>query len=137
MKTRILVIASSILLLSCDILVIEPQYDERDRIAGSYVMKEYSQTYNESAQYNVYVRKTGSVYSNDVTIENFYNANVDVWAEMIGDKIYISRQVVNGYEIEGVGTIYYDEIRFNYSVKDLYYKSPLTFVNLKPDLTSK
>jgi hypothetical protein len=131
MKTRILVIASSILLLSCDILVIEPQYDERDRIAGSYVMKEYSQTYNESAQYNVYVRKTGSVYSNDVTIENFYNANVDVWAEMIGDKIYISRQVVNGYEIEGVGTIYYDEIRFNYSVKDLYYKKPVDFCESK------
>ncbi len=131
MKTRILVIASSILLLSCDILVIEPQYDERDRIAGSYVMKEYSQTYNESAQYNVYVRKTGSVYSNDVAIENFYNANVDVWAEMIGDKIYISRQVVNGYEIEGVGTIYYDEIRFNYSVKDLYYKKPVDFCESK------
>ena len=131
MKTRILVIASSILLLSCDILVIEPQYDERDRIAGSYVMKEYSQTYNESAQYNVYVRKTGSVYSNNVTIENFYNANVDVWAEMIGDKIYISRQVVNGYEIEGVGTIYYDEIRFNYSVKDLYYKKPVDFCESK------
>jgi hypothetical protein len=131
MKTRILVIGSSILLLSCDILVIEPQYDERDRIAGSYVMKEYSQTYNESAQYNVYVRKTGSVYSNDVTIENFYNANVDVWAEMIGDKIYISRQVVNGYEIEGVGTIYYDEIRFNYSVKDLYYKKPVDFCESK------
>lgn len=131
MKTRILVIASSLLLLSCDILVIEPQYDERDRIAGSYLMKEYSQTYNEYARFNVYVRKTGSVYSNNVIIENFYNTNADVWAEMVGDKIYISRQVVNGYEIEGVGTVYYDEIRFNYSVKDLFYNRPVDFCESK------
>lgn len=131
MKTRILLLASSLLLLSCDILVIEPQYDERDRIAGSYLMKEYSQTYNEYARFNVYVRKTGSAYSNNVIIENFYNTNADVWAEMVGDKIYISRQVVNGYEIEGVGTVYSDEIRFNYSVKDLYYKKPVDFCESK------
>ncbi len=119
------------LLLSCDILVIEPQYDEHDRITGSYLMKEYSQTYNEYARFNVYVRKTGSVYSNNVIIENFYNTNADVWAEMVGDKIYISRQVANGYEIEGVGTVYSDEIRFNYSVKDLYYKKPVDFCESK------
>ncbi len=119
------------LLLSCDILVIEPQYDERDRITGSYLMKEYSQTYNEYARFNVYVRKTGSVYSNNVIIENFYNTNADVWAEMVGDKIDISRQVANGYEIEGVGTVYSDEIRFNYSVKDLYYKKPVDFCESK------
>ena len=131
MKTRILLLASSLLLLSCDILVIEPQYDERDRIAGSYLMKEYSQTYNEYARFNVYVRKTGSVYSNNVIIDTFYNTNADVWAEMVGDKIYISRQVINGYEIEGVGTVYSDEIRFNYSVKDLYYKKPVDFCESK------
>lgn len=94
-------------------------------------MKEYSQTYNEYARFNVYVRKTGSVYSNNVIIENFYNTNADVWAEMVGDKIYISRQVANGYEIEGVGTVYSDEIRFNYSVKDLYYKKPVDFCESK------
>ncbi len=40
------------------------------------------------------------------------------------------RQFVNGYEIEGVGTFYGDEIRFSYRVKDIYsYNKPTDFCN--------
>ncbi|MBL7870701.1 MAG: hypothetical protein JNM78_03745 [Cyclobacteriaceae bacterium] len=131
MKTRLLFLAASLFLTSCDILIIEPVYDARDQVIGSYKVDEYSQTYNERVGFYVYIRKSGGNYSDNVVIENFYNANVDVRAEIVGDKIYISRQVVNGYEIEGVGTIYFDLIRFNYSVKDLYYNRPVDFCEAK------
>jgi hypothetical protein len=131
MKTRLLFLATSLFLISCDILIVEPRIDVRDRVIGSYQIDEYSRTYNDYVQFYVYIRKSGGSYSDNIVIENFYNTNTDVRAEIVGDKIYISRQVVNGYEIEGVGTIYYDVIRFNYSVKDLYYNSPVDFCEAK------
>jgi hypothetical protein len=131
MKTRLLFLAASLFLISCDILIVEPVYDVRDQVIGSYKVDEYSQTYNERVRFYVYIRKSGGNYSDNVVIENFYNTNRDVRAEIVGDKIYINRQVVNGYEIEGVGTIYYDVIRFNYSVKDLYYNRPVDFCEAK------
>jgi len=134
MKTRILFLAASLFLISCDVLIVEPQYDVRDGVIGSYRVEEYSQTYNERARFYVYIRKSGSNYSDNIVIENFYNTNTDVHAEIDVNKIYITRQVVNGYEIEGVGTIYNDEIRFNYSVKDLYYNRPVDFCEAKARL---
>lgn len=131
MKTRLLFLAASLFLISCDILIVEPRIDVRDGVIGSYQIEEYSRTYNDHVRFYVYIRKSGGSYSDNVVIENFYNANTDVRAEIVGDKIYISRQVVNGYEIEGVGTIYYDVIRFNYSVRDLYYNSPVDFCEAK------
>ena len=126
MKTKLLLLIITSLLISCDILVVEPVYDSRDRIIGTYQIEEYSQTYNDNIRYNVYIRK-GFGYRTEVIIENFYNADVDVIAEIVGDKIFISRQIVHGYEIEGVGTLYYDEIRFTYRVRDNYYNKPTDF----------
>ena len=47
-------------------------------------------------------------------------AGVDVRAEISSGKIFIPRQLVNGYEIEGVGSLYLNEIQFNYKVRDTY-----------------
>ncbi|MDZ7650556.1 MAG: hypothetical protein U5K54_27330 [Cytophagales bacterium] len=126
MKTKLLLLIITSLLISCDILVVEPVYDSRDRIIGTYQIEEYSQTYNDYVRYNVYIRKNFG-YRTEVIIENFYNIDVDVIAEIVGDKIFISRQVAHGYEIEGVGTLYYDEIRFTYRVRDNYYNKPTDF----------
>jgi len=128
MKSNLLLLIAGLVLTSCDILVVEPRYDDRDRITGSYRIEEYSQTYNESVRFNIYIRKSGYGYnSTDVIIENFYNAGVDVRAEIINNKINISRQYVNGYEIEGVGTVIFNEISLNYRVRDTYANRPVDF----------
>lgn len=126
MKTKMLLLFTALALMSCEIMIVEPVYDERDRILGTYQVDEYSQTYNDYGQFTIYIRKTlGN--TNDVVIENFYNANVQVRATVLDGKLYISRQLVNGYEIEGVGTIYFDEIKFTYRVRDTYYNKPTDF----------
>ena len=128
MKTNVLLLIAGLVFTSCDILIVEPRYDDRDRVTGSYRIEEYSQTFNESIRFNIYIRKSGIGYnSQEVIIENFYNAGVEVRAEIINDKVYISRQYINGYEIEGVGTVFFDEIRFNYKVRDTYTNRPVDF----------
>lgn len=127
MKTKLLLLLGIVVFTSCDILVVEPVYDSRDRLTGSYRMEEYSQTYNDYLHYTIYIRKGFGSRSQSLIIENFYNSDADVIAEMVGDKIFISRQIVQGYEIEGVGTLYYDEIKFTYRVRDSYYNKPTDF----------
>lgn len=121
MKTNVLLLIAGLVLSACDIVVVEPLYDERDRVTGSYRIEEFSQTYNESIRFDIYIRKSGYGYnSRDVMIENFYNAGVNVRAEVYSGKIFIPRQFVNGYEIEGVGSLYLNEIQLNYKVRDTY-----------------
>jgi hypothetical protein len=132
MKSNVLLLIAGLVLTSCDILVVEPRYDDRDRVTGSYRIEEYSQTYNESIRFNIYIRKSANAYSSsDIIIENFYNAGVDVRAEIVNNKIYISRQYVNGYEIEGVGTVVFNEIILNYKVQDTYSNRPVDFCEAK------
>lgn len=125
MKTKFLMLAMVLFLTSCEI-IIEPVFDDRDRLVGSYRVEEYSQTFNDYGKFTIYIRKAGG-YNSDVIVENFYNANLDVRAEVVNGKIYISKQYVDGYEVEGVGTVYFDEIRFSYRVRDTYYYKPTDF----------
>ncbi len=126
MKTNMVLMALTVLLSSCNLMIVEPVYDDRDRLIGSYRIEEHSQTYNDYTRFSIYVRKSG-IYD-EVVIENFYNSGVAVRASVAYDKIYISRQLVNGYEIEGVGTFYGDEIEFSYRVRDTYsYNKPTDF----------
>lgn len=105
-------------LSSCEFYYLEPGYNVRDRIVGQYEVEEYSETYNDYTRYSIWIDKS-SVYSNQFYIDNFYGADIRVCASISYDKITIHRQVVNGYEIEGVGTVYGDEIEFSYSVRDI------------------
>jgi hypothetical protein len=118
MKTNAALIALLIVLTSCDILIVEPAIDYRERITGSYEVEEHSQTYSDFTNYDIYIRKSG--FNDEVIIENFYGAGLDVRATVDCDKIYIGRQVVDGYKVEGVGTLYGNEIRFSYSVTDTW-----------------
>ena len=128
MKTNVILFSCVLVLTSCDLIIVEPIYNDRDRVTGSYQIEEQSQTYNDYKRFSIYIRKSG-IYD-DVIIENFYDADVNVRATVVSDKIYISRQIVNGYEIEGVGTFYQDEIQFSYKVRDTYsYKKPTDFCN--------
>ena len=106
-------------LTSCEVYLLEPRYSERDRIVGRYDVEEYSETYNDYTHYTIWIEKS-SQYSNEIYIDNFYGSEIRVRASISYDKITISRQVVNGLEIEGVGTVFSDEIEFSYSVRDIY-----------------
>ena len=128
MKTNAALLIILIVLTSCDILIVEPAIDYRERITGSYAVEEHSQTYNDYTQYNIFIRKSG--HNDQVIIENFYDAGIDVRATIKYDKIYIDRQMVNGYKIEGVGTVYGNEIQFSYSVTDTWSQhGPTDFCN--------
>jgi hypothetical protein len=113
---------------SCDIMVVEPRYDYRDQMVGYYDMEEYSETYNDYTYYSVRISK--DTYSRrTIYLNNFYGANVQVYAYVDYSKITIPYQVVNGYEIEGVGTLQGSDLSLNYRVKDLYHHSVSDFCN--------
>jgi hypothetical protein len=103
----------------------EPRYDSRDRIIGRYDVEEYSETYNHYTEYSIYILKSG--YRREIYIDNFYAANIRIYANLDYDRITIPYQIVNGYEIEGAGTVYGSSISMRYRVKDTYTNSYTDF----------
>jgi hypothetical protein len=110
----------------CDVYLVEPRIDIRDQVIGYYEMEEYSQTYNEYTFYGLNITK-GGYNSNTIYLNNFYGANISVVAHLSYDRITIPNQYVNGYDIEGVGTVYANRISFSYSVKDRYHSKYTDF----------
>ena len=116
---------------SCTVNVVEPRYDSRDRLTGYYDMEEFSHTYNDMTYYTVHVTKSASD-GNEVWLSNFYSADIRVNAYVHGNQITIPFQTVNGYEVEGVGTIHPDNsIDLNYSVRDRYNNSRTDFCDTR------
>lgn len=123
-KRGVFIMLAMFVLSGC--LYVEPTYDYRNDVVGYYQVEEYSHTYNDEIHYYIDIAKSG--YSSDaVTISNFYAANISVKAYVSYDKLTIPFQVVNGYEIEGTGTIYGSKLKMNYSVKDRYENDPTDF----------
>lgn len=118
MKRMLPVVVLLFLSSACDVYVVEPRYDPRDKITGRYEAEEYSETYNDLSYYSIYISKSG--YSREIKIDNFYASDIRVYAYLDYDKITIPYQLVDGYEIEGVGTTYGTYISLNYRVKDTY-----------------
>ena len=112
-------------LSSCEFYYVEPVYSERDRIIGNYNVEEYSETFRDYTNYSIDI--IGSRGYDEIVIDNFYGAGIRVRATIAYDKITIHRQTVDGYEIEGVGNVYGDEISFSYSVRDVYSGSRTDF----------
>jgi len=129
-----LIFAASFLLVmaSCDITIIEPRYDSRDKFVGYYAVEEYSETYNDYTHYSISISKDyNSSYI--IYLHNFYGADISVYAQVDYNKITIPYQVVDGYEIEGVGTLSGADINLNYRVKDLYNNSRTDFCEVWAD----
>ena len=116
-------------LASCDIIVVEPRYDYRDRMIGYYDVEEYSQTYNDYTSYSLHISKEGSS-GYTVYLDNFYGANISVYAYVDEGKITIPDQVIDGYEVEGTGTMQGYNISLTYRVKDQYHNSRTDFCEL-------
>jgi hypothetical protein len=125
MKPLITLFFTALVLTSCTIENIEPRYDPRDRIVGHYDMEEYSETYHDYTFYSMRISK--SRYAGEIYLDNFYALDISVYATLNHDRIKIPYQEVDGYEIEGVGTIYGNEIELSYRVKDHYSDSHADF----------
>ena len=118
-----------VLLASCEFNVIEPRYDYRDSITGHYGVEEYSETYNDVAYYSLSITKDYHAHYT-IYINNFYASGLRVYARLEGSKITIPYQVVDDYEIEGVGTLYGHDLSINYRIKDLYHNTRTDFCEL-------
>ena len=130
MKRLLWFLPGLLALTSCEVTVVEPRYDNRDRMIGYYDVEEYSNTYGDYTYYSMQLSKSG-YDGNEIRFSNFYSADISVYAYVNYDRITIPFQVVKGYEIEGVGTYNGSSIDFNYSVKDTYTNSRTDFCETK------
>lgn len=133
MKGILLVSLTALLFSACDVYVVEPRYDARDRIVGKFYVDEYSQTFNDYSTYTFHITK--SLYNYDeISIDNFYASGIRVRAYVHSSRITIPYQIVNGYEIEGTGTIYGNDVSLFYSISDLYQAVPTDFCDVNASL---
>lgn len=112
---------------ACNLYVVEPRYDYRDRITGHYSVDEYSQTFSDYAYYSIHVFPGSG--RDGIYIDNLYGTGLRVRAYVNYDRITIPYQVVSGYEFEGSGRIRGDAINLNYSVYDRYGAGPVDFLD--------
>lgn len=126
MKKLLLGISVVMLISSCDITYIEEvPYDPRDQFTGRYDAEEYSETLDAFAYFDVLIYKDLDPYSDVVYIENFYGANIEVFATVNGSKLTIPRQQVGFYIVEGIGSIEFNELVMTYTVEDTHPASRL------------
>lgn len=118
MKNLIPFFALALIVTSCNYYDVEPRYDSRDKFVGYYDVEEYSETYGDFTYYDMRISK--SRYDGEIYVNNFYAADIRVYAIVSFNDIRIPFQVVDGYEIEGSGRLYRGELTLNYRVKDLY-----------------
>lgn len=108
-----------LLLASCDVYVTETRYDTRDRMTGYFRAEEYSNTFHDYTYYKIYVTKNNSS-RREIYIDNFYSANISIYAYVDNNTITIPFQIKGGYEIEGTGSYSGGDLHLTYSVHDLY-----------------
>ena len=118
MKKLILFTVLIVFASSCTFYDVEPRYDSREKFLGYYDVEEFSETYNDVTYYEMRISK--SRYDREIYLDNFYAADLRVYATVTFDDIRIPFQIVDGYEIEGSGTLHHDELNLSYRVKDIY-----------------
>lgn len=130
MKHGLLILLSILFLSSCDLTIIEEPFDPRLNFVGRYEAEEYSETFDEFVYYPVRVSLDDGYYSNSIYLENFYDLNADVYAQVNGDRITIPRQRIGDWLIQGTGYLDYGDIVMTYSVEDLSRpRLPVDFCN--------
>jgi hypothetical protein len=115
-------------LSACEFYYTEPIFDSRDRITGRYEMEEYSATYGDFTRYTVWIERSNRS-SDAIWIDNIYDVNIRVRASVSFDRITIPRQTVNGYEVEGVGTVFGNRISLTYRIRDIYRSTCTDFLD--------
>lgn len=118
MKKGLLILSVLVLLASCDVFVVEVPFDSRDNFTGRYNVEEYSETYDLLTTYNVRIVKDSDPYGSIVYIRNFYAVDIEVFAEVYGDRLTIPGQIVDGYVVQGTGRMDYGDLALSYTVED-------------------
>jgi len=130
MKKGLLILSVLALLSSCDITYIEVPFDERENYLGRFESEEYSETYDQLTYYNMRIVRDSDDFSNVIYIRNFYAVDIEVFAEVRGDRVTIPRQIVGGYIIEGTGRNEFGDLYLTYSVVDTFApNNPTDFCN--------
>lgn len=102
---------------SCDIIYINPG-DGREQFLGDYNVEEYSTTFRAWTNYPIHITRSASY--DEIYLNNFYDADLCIYARIHGDQITIPFQVVNGYEVEGSGYLTGRRLEMTYRVLDRY-----------------
>lgn len=118
MKKLIGFVALVLIATSCNYYDVEPRYDARDKFVGYYDVEEFSETYGDITYYEMRISR--SRHDREIYLDNFYAADIRVYAIVTFDDIRIPFQIVDGYEIEGSGTLYHNELNLSYRVKDRF-----------------
>lgn len=118
---KTLLFASLVFFASCDIYLIEDPngYDDRDLFVGTYNAEEYSRTTGQYYNYTITIRKSWNRHD-EVLITNFYGSDLQVYGIIHNAKLTIPLQQVDGYEIEGTGTMRNDYLDMNFVARDLF-----------------
>jgi len=119
---KYLLFAVLIIMAGCDIYIVDEPYvvyDDRDMFVGNYHINEFSQTTEQSYNYNVHILKS-CCDTQEIRITNFYGSELEVYALVNDNRLTIPLQRVDGYEIEGTGKMDYDKLVFTFVVRDLY-----------------
>lgn len=126
MKKGLLILSVLALLSSCDITYIEVPFDARENYLGRFEVEEFSETYDQLTYYDMRIVRDSDRLSNVIYIRNFYAANIEVFAEVRGDRVTIPRQIVGGFLIEGTGRNDFGDLYLTYSVVDTFSPNQLT-----------
>lgn len=120
MKQVLLIVSVIVLLSSCDLTYIEDAYDSRDNFTGRFEAEEYSETYDQLSFFDTRILKDSDDYGNVIYIRNFYAVDIEVFAEVNGNRVTIPRQSNDGYIIEGTGRYENGAIYLTYAVEDTF-----------------
>lgn len=125
MKKGLFILSVLVLFASCDVVFIEVPFDPRDNFTGRFNVEEYSETFDLLTEYNVRILKDSDPYGNAIYIRNFYGVDIEIYAEVFGDRLTIPRQVVEGYVIQGTGRMEFGDLALSYTVEDILDNSRL------------
>lgn len=132
-KTAILCCLSLLYLVpvtSCD----RDNKEDRNKFIGRYEVVEYSIiTYSPRDEYEVRIRKDVGT-ENLVLINNFYNYDIEIYAEIDGNDIIVMPQTHNVFAFEGSGKLVGTVITMNYTVQSVHEDSDF-FDQLRAEMT--
>ncbi|MEE4177374.1 MAG: hypothetical protein V2I46_07685 [Bacteroides sp.] len=114
MKTKKSLTAIALLLLvlaGCSKIEI----DSRNQFTGRYNVEEFNYTDGGLSYYDVRIRKVAES-EDEIVFENFFNAGIDVFGIVVGNRVYIESQTVDIFWIEGQGTLSGNVLNMVYDV---------------------
>jgi len=126
MKKGLLIVSVLALLSSCDLTFIEVPFDNRDNFTGRFEAEEYSETYDQISFFDLRITRDSDDFSNVVYIRNFYSVDIEVFAEVNGNRITIPRQAIDGYIVEGTGRQENGDVFLTYAVEDTFSRNGRT-----------